>query len=214
VLDLLRHGAASSELPAVLIIGGGVIGARVGDLYPAEDIDVLPFDVHRSSAIRFVADAHRTPLADESAKGVLVHAVLEHVLQLVEQTHRVLQLPSVVYAETPFVQQVPEGPYDFPSPTDSRPAHLFRDSESLDSGPVAGQRTQLTWSIDYILRARFPSRLAGLVERLAASCLPHLYRYLNASYSVDGARYVYLLGHESNSRAPTPNMINYYEGTE
>jgi SAM-dependent methyltransferase len=217
MLDLLRHEAASSERPVVLVIGGGVIGAGVGDLYAAEDIDMLAFDVYRSPVTQFMADAHRIPLADQSIDGVLIQAVLEHVLEpqvVVEQIHRVLRLGGVVYAETPFLQQVHEGPYDFTRFTDSGHRYLFRDFERIDSGTVAGPGTQLTWSIDYFFRALFRSRMAGVVARLAVSWLAHLDRYLNARYSIDGASCVYFLGRKSNSRISTQDIIDYYQGTQ
>jgi ubiquinone/menaquinone biosynthesis C-methylase UbiE len=63
-----------------------------------------------------VADGHQLPIADGSVDGVWIQAVLEHVLDpsiVVQEIHRVLTPGGVVYAETPFMQPVHEGAYDF-----------------------------------------------------------------------------------------------------
>ena len=78
---------------------------------------LVAFDIYPSDSVQFVADAHRLPLPDDPRSStVVVQAVLEHVIdpsKVVEEIHRVLVEDGVVYAETPFMQQVHEGPYDF-----------------------------------------------------------------------------------------------------
>ena len=62
---------------------------------------------------QFVADAHRVPLATESVDALVIQAVLEHVLdpwRVAAEIHRVLRPGGLVYADTPFLQQVHEGP--------------------------------------------------------------------------------------------------------
>ena len=87
-------------------------------------IDLISFDVYASPATQFVGDGHSIPLADGSVDGVIVQAVLEHVLEptiVADEIHRVLRTGGIVYADTPFLQQVHEGAYDFTRFTDSRP---------------------------------------------------------------------------------------------
>jgi SAM-dependent methyltransferase len=206
-----------SKRPVVLVIGGGVVGSGIEELYVAADVDVLAFDIHWSPVVQFIADAHRIPLANESVDAVLVQALLEHVLEpqvVVEQIHRVLQPDGLVYADTPFLQQVHEGPYDFTRFTDSGHRYLFRDFECIDSGAVAGAGTQLAWSIDYFFRALFRSRMAGLGARLAFSWLAHLDRFLDPKYSIDGASSVYFLGRKSPSRLSPQDIIGCYQGAQ
>ena len=54
----------------------------------------------------------RSRLADASVDGVIVQAVLEHVLDprtVAAEVERVLRPRGMVYAETPLMQQVHEG---------------------------------------------------------------------------------------------------------
>ena len=61
-----------------------------------------------------IADAHYIPFRDGSFQGVLIQAVLEHVIEpekVVGEIHRVLAKDGVVYSEI-FMQQVHEGAFD------------------------------------------------------------------------------------------------------
>ena len=126
-------------------LGGG--GAEMNAvLYENEALDILAFDIYGSSMVQFIGDAHRIPLADQTVDAVWIQAVLEHVLnpaQVVDEIPRVLRADGLVYAETPFMQQVHEGPYDFTRFTDSGHRWLFRKFEMIDSGTVMGSGTQL-----------------------------------------------------------------------
>src|SRR4029079_11363432 len=100
--------------------------------------------------------------------AVLVQAVLEHVLdpaRVVGEIHRVLRPDGLVYAETPFLQQVHAGPYDFTRYTSSGHRYLFRSFEEIAAGPVAGPGTQLLWSVDHLMRGVIRSELAGKLAR-------------------------------------------------
>jgi SAM-dependent methyltransferase len=218
ILGLLRQGAAArSDRPTILVIGGGTIGSGVEDLYTAPDVDVLAFDIYSSETVQFLADAHRIPLADSSADAVVVQAVLEHVLEphvVAQEIHRVLRTGGLVYADTPFLQHVHEGPYDFIRFTDSGHRYLFRGFERIESGVIAGAATQLTWALDYFFRALFRSRAAGLVVRLSFSWLPRLDRFLDPRYSLDAASSVYFFGRRSEETMPPQGIVGYYQGAQ
>jgi SAM-dependent methyltransferase len=103
MLDLLRQNRVASERPVILVIGGGTVGGGLDDLYNAVDIDILAFDIYWSPFTQFMADAHRIPLADAAIDGVVIQAVLEHVLEpkiVVDQIHRVLKPDGLIYADT------------------------------------------------------------------------------------------------------------------
>ena len=74
------------------------------------------------------------------------------------EIHRVLKPGGLVYAETPFMQQVHEGAYDFTRFTESGHRYLFARFDLIDSGVTAGAGTQLLWSLDYFVRGLFRSR--------------------------------------------------------
>lgn len=63
--------------PALLVVGGGMVGAGLEELYQDQDVRIIAFDIYASCYVQFVADAHAIPLADASVDGVIVQAVLE-----------------------------------------------------------------------------------------------------------------------------------------
>ena len=76
-------------------------------------------------------------MADDSCDAVVVQAVLEHVLDpqvVVDEINRVLKPGGLVYAETPFMQQVHAGRYDFSRYSDAGHRWLFRQFEEVDRG--------------------------------------------------------------------------------
>ena len=134
-IELLLEG---SERPVVLVIGGGTIGLGADELYRNRSIELVGTDVYASPNTALVADAHKLPFEDGVFDGVWVQAVLEHVLEpatIVDEIHRVLRRGGLVYAETPFMQQVHERAYDFSRFTQSGHRWLFRRFSELSAGP-------------------------------------------------------------------------------
>ena len=128
--------------PRILVIGGGTVGDGLEGLYDDPTVDLISFDVYASAVTQFVGDGHSIPLAEGSVDGVIVQAVLEHVLEptiVANEIHRVLRIGGIVYADTPFLQQVHEGAYDFTRFTDSGHRFLFRRFERIDSGYGRGR---------------------------------------------------------------------------
>ncbi len=217
LLALLRETHATHGRPRILIIGGGALGNGVDNLYARDEVDLLSFDIYASPIVQFLADAHRIPLANRSVDAVIIQAVLEHVLEpgtVVDEIYRVLKTEGLVYAETPFLQQVHEGPYDFTRFTESGHRYLFRWFERIDSGILGGPGTQLAWSIDYFFRALFRSQRVGILARIAASWLFHIDRFLDPKYAIDGANGVYFLGRKATSPLPPQAMLSYYRGAQ
>jgi SAM-dependent methyltransferase len=217
MLGMLRERADPSGRPVVLVVGGGQVGSGVEVLYSTEDVDVLAFDIYWSPITQFIADAHRIPLANESVDGVLIQAVLEHVLEpwrVVQEIHRVLRRRGLVYADTPFLWYVHEGPYDFTRFTDSGHRYLFRNFERIDSGIVAGAGMQLALSVESFFRSLLRSRGAGAIARLAVWWLPRIDRFLDPRHSIDGASSVYFLGQKSETQLSPRDVIAYYQGAQ
>jgi SAM-dependent methyltransferase len=201
--------------PRVLVVGGGTVGDGLQSLYAGRDVDVISFDIYASAAVQFVGDAHSIPLAEGSVDGVVVQAVLEHVLEparVAAEIHRVLRPGGIVYADTPFLQQVHEGPYDFTRFTDSGHRFLFRGFERIDSGPVAGAGTALRWSVDHFVRALTRSVALGRVVSLCFFWLSHLDRYLDPRHSLDAASSVFFLGRKTDRPISGADIIDYYQG--
>ncbi len=203
--------------PRVLIIGGGSIGEGAGALYEDDRIDLIAFDIYASPHVQFIADAHRIPLADGSVHGVVVQAVLEHVLEpsvVVAEIHRVLGADGLVYADTPFMQQVHEGAYDFTRFTESGHRYLFRRFTEVERGVVAGLGTQLRWSLDYFTRGLLRSQVAGRLVRLAFLWLSWLDGLLATSATVDGASSVFFYGRRADTSITPMHAITGYRGAQ
>lgn len=209
-----------SELPAegmVLVVGGGTVGNGTERLYEDQQVKVIAFDIFRSRFVQFLADAHQIPLDDGSVDAVVVQAVLEHVLdpsQVVTEIHRVLRDGGKVYAETPFLQQVHAGPYDFVRFTGSGHRYLFRRFEELAAGPVGGPGTQFLWSIDHLVRGIARSELAGKLARALFFALRYLDRVVPEPYAIDDASAFYFLGRRSERELGPPDIIAYYRGAQ
>jgi SAM-dependent methyltransferase len=203
--------------PLVLVVGGGTIGNGAGTLYTDPRLRVLAFDIVPTDHVQLVADAHRIPLATGSVDAVVVQAVLEHVLdpwQVVAEIHRALRPNGVVYAETPFMQQVHAGQYDFTRFSDSGHRWLFRRFTELDRGVVAGPGTALTWSIDHFTRALFRSRTAGRIARVLCFWLRFADRVADPRAAADAASALYFLGRRSDRSLTPAEAIAGYTGAQ
>lgn len=206
-----------TQRPLVLVVGGGTVGQSAEPLYADPAIDVLGFDVYASAHTSCIADGHQIPLADGSVDAVLVQAVLEHVLEparVVAEIHRVLRADGLVYAETPFLQAVHEGPWDFTRFTESGHRWLFRAFERLDSGVVAGPGLVTSWALDHLVRGWTRSRLLGQAARLASSWLAAFDRFVPESLATDGASCVYFYGRRSEHTLTPHEIIAHYRGAQ
>ena len=209
-----RLGARASR-PRLLIVGGGTVGNGAESLYGDPAVDVMAFDLYASPHTQFVADAHSVPLPDASVDAVWVQAVLEHVLdpwRVVGEIHRVLSPDGLVYAETPFLQAVHEGAYDFTRFTESGHRWLFRRFEALDTGVVAGPFLSLAWSIDYAVGGLLHSRLAGRLARAPLFWLPWLDRWVPTHHAVAAASCVYFMGTRSDAELRPREIVEHYMG--
>lgn len=215
--EMCRRLKTTSERPCVLVVGGGAIGLGTEALYADPGIHVIAFDIYASAHTQFIADGHNIPLADASVDGVWIQAVLEHVLEpqkVVSEIHRVLRSGGLVYAVTPFMQQVHEGAYDFTRFTDSGHRWLFRRFARIDSGTQGGPGQALIWSVRYLISGLFRSRKAGLVAAVALFWLRFLDRLIPERYRVDGACGVWFMGVKSEQEVSAREAIAYYRGAQ
>jgi SAM-dependent methyltransferase len=217
VATMIKALYEAEQNPRVLIIGGGTIGTGMQPFYDDPNLRVIAFDIYASSNTQFIADGHRIPLATGSVDGVVIQAVLEHVLDpsaVVGEIHRVLKADGIVYAETPFMQPVHEGAYDFTRFSDSGHRHLFRDFDAIQSGALHGPADQLLRSIEYLVRSLARSRRAGQAAKLALFWLKYLDAVVPPAYAVDAASAVYLLGRKSDHTISGQDVVRYYQGAQ
>jgi SAM-dependent methyltransferase len=142
--------ATDAVKPRVLVVGGATVGQGAGWLVGDASWTTIAFDIYPTGGTSFVADAHRIPLADRSVDVVWVQAVLEHVYRpdvVVAEIRRVLKPAGLVYAETPFLQPVHEGAFDFTRFTVSGHTMLFGGFQPLMSGPIGGPGAMLNLAV-------------------------------------------------------------------
>ena len=203
-LDRLAPGAR------VLVVGGAAIGDGFNRLY-AGAYQVVGTDVYPSPNIALICDGHKLPFADASFDAVVIQAVLEHVVspdRVAAEVHRVLRRAGLVYAETPFMQQVHEGAYDFTRFTLSGHRWLFRGFEEIDAGSVLGPGTALLWSIAHYVRS------IGLGQR-AATVITALFFWVRklerpGRLALDSASGLYFIGAKSEVTLHANQLPAYY----
>jgi SAM-dependent methyltransferase len=200
--------------PIVVMVGGATRGLGSDRLWTDPQIELISFDIYDSPNVNFLADAHDMPLPDGSVDGVWIQAVLEHVLepaQVVSEIHRVLGPEGLVYAETPFMQQVHEFQYDFFRASHSAHRWLFRGFDEVKSGPVGGAGTVLNWSIKYLVWCLTGSRTASRVTSLCFAWLRLLDGLGSRRRRLDSACGLYFLGRRSEAALAPRGMVAYYD---
>ena len=213
-IALLREKCGERR-PLVLVIGGGTIGDGAETLYASEDISLIAFDIYASPNTAFVADAHAIPFQNSSLDGVWIQAVLEHVLEpskVVDEIHRVLSSGGLVYAETPFLQPVHEGAYDFTRFTESGHRFLFGKFDLISSDIVSGPGTVLYLAMRYCAAAMFRNRRLGTIAALPFFWLRYLDRFADSRHARDAASGVFFLGRRSDRRISPAEAISFYRG--
>ena len=185
VLAKLLLQDSEGRRPKVLVIGGSRVGQGMDDFVADPRLQLLESDVSFGVRTSLICDAHRLPLADDSVDAVVIQAVLQALVDpeaCVRQIHRVLAPRGLVYAETPFMQQVFGARYDFTRFTHLGHRRLFRDFEEVGSGAVCGPGMALAWSYQYFLLSFFKTpALRTLVKgfaRLTAFWVKYIDRVL------------------------------------
>jgi SAM-dependent methyltransferase len=218
--DRYRRFIAELGAGRVLVVGGGMLGMGSGELLGTPSIELIETDIYIGPRTRIVCDAHQLPFADDTFDGVIIQAVLEHVLdpaQVVSEIRRVLRKGGVVYAETPFMQQVHEGAYDFTRWTEVGHRRLFRDFTAIETGVTAGPAVVLLWSIAYFARALGRTRSTQIVlEQLSLALfgwLKHFDRRLVVRpTATDSASGVYFLGRLAEKPVSDHEVVGTYSG--
>jgi SAM-dependent methyltransferase len=212
--------AAKGRATRVLVLGGRILGDGLSTIIGTPGIQFLETDVGFGPRTRLVCDAHEIPFPDETFDGVIIQAVLEHVVdpyRCVEEVHRVLRDGGIVYAETPFMQQVHSGRYDFTRFTDLGHRRLFRRFEETSRGPGGGPGSALAWSYSYFLLSFPRSRPLRIAMRVFAALTAFWLKYfdrllLQRPGAQDAAWGFYFLGRKSARVLSDRELIGLYRG--
>ena len=218
-LELVKK---QSESPKILIVGGGIVGDGMEDIFSSPSVEIISSDVSFGPCTGLICDAHDIPFEDNSFDGVIVQAVLEHVVdpnRCVEEIHRILKENGVVYAETPFMQQVHMGRYDFTRFTHLGHRRLFRKFEEVSSGPVCGPGMALAWSYQYFLlsfvKTQSAKNFIKAFTRLTSFWLKYFdYFLIDKPGTFDAASGYYFIGTKSDRVLSDRDLIKLYRGIQ
>jgi len=126
-------------------------------------IEFVETDVSFGTRTALICDANDLPFVGETFDAVIAQAMLEYVVdpyRCVDEIVRVLKPNGLVCAETPFMQQVHGGRYDFTRFTYLGHRRLIRHFDEVASGAVCGPAMAVAWSIQYFLHSFVTSRVA------------------------------------------------------
>jgi SAM-dependent methyltransferase len=198
------------------------VGKGMEAILSIPSIEIIESDVSFGPRTALICDAHDIPFDDNSFDGVIVQAVLEHVLdpnRCVEEIHRVLKENGAVYAETPFMQQVHMGRYDFTRFTHLGHRRLFRKFEEVSSGPVCGPGMALSWSYEYFflsfVKTKGAKDLVKGFTRLTSFWLKYFdYFLIDKPGTFDAASGYYFIGTKSDSILSDRELLKLYKGIQ
>jgi SAM-dependent methyltransferase len=216
----LRQLLDKIGLCSVLVIGCGRRRDKTAPHFlPHECIFT---DVDPSADVDIFCDGHDLPFQDQTFDAVIIHAVLEHVLdpvRVVSEIHRVLKPEGLVYSAVPFMQQVHEQAYDFTRYTLSGHRRLFRYFNELRSGMVAGPGTALAWALEFFALSfcsRKYTRWAAIAcIRIGFFWLKYCdYLCVHRPEAMDAASGTYFIGTKKEEATPDIDFIRSYIGTK
>ena len=203
--------------PRCLIIGSAEMGRGTESLF-SSNLEIIGTDVYLSKSVDIISDAHYLPFNDGEFQGVWIQAVLEHVVDpqtVVKEIHRVLGKNGIVYSETPFMQQVHEGAYDFTRYTVLGHRYLFKNFSTISLGGDKGAGVVMTWSLKYFLWALFRNKkIASLLSIPFAVIFRILEKLCNKRSLFDLSSGVYFLGKKSNETLLHRELIGIYDGMQ
>jgi SAM-dependent methyltransferase len=209
--------------PHILIIGGSIDGKGIHALknhLPADAV-LVESDVAHGPNTNIIIDAHQIPFQDQCFDLVIAQAVLEHVLDpflCVKEIHRVLKPGGMVYAETPFMQQVHGGKYDFHRFTHLGHRRLFRQFSEEKSGLIAGAGSMMAWSLLYFITSFSPNKKVDKALSYIGSFASFWLKYAdyllnNNKGSYDAACGLFFLGKkEPGYVLPDQELLSSYRG--
>jgi SAM-dependent methyltransferase len=215
VLRALARALHGTDDPArVLVVGAGRQRDDVAAALGGRRHALVCVDVNPAADVDVVCDAHDLPFFEGSFDAVVITAVLEHVVdpaRVVAELRRVLEPGGLVYAETPFLQRVHEGAYDFTRFSLSGHRLLFRDFDELEAGLTAGPATALAWSLESLLLTVFGRGLVSRgVARLGCFWIKYLDHLLaGRPGALDAASCTYFFGRAAAGRAVAEIVDGY-----
>ena len=204
-------------IPKILIIGAGISGQGIDAILSNKNFIVIESDIAFGPRTSIIADGHCLPFIDGVFDAVICQAVLEHVVDpmlCIAEMYRVLGPDGLIYSETPFMQQVHGGRYDFTRFTYRGHRGVFGNFEEIDSGMTAGPAMAFAWSWVYLLQSFAFGELSKLFLKLIGTLTVFPLKYLDyllikLPNSRDAASGFYFLGKKSSKKLSIKEIIDY-----
>lgn len=209
--DAIRQVLSDCPQARILVIGAGDTSFAGQVVYT---------DVAFGQHVDCIADAHDLPFLDQSFDACIACAVLEHVVdpqRCVAEIERVLVKGGWVFAETPFMQPVHMGAYDFTRFTRLGHRRLFRRFTEIRSGMAGGPGVSSAQILRYAMVSitdrpalRPWLKLLGLVGSFPLRWLDFMTRRNDAAF--DSASGFYFFGRLSDQPLSDRELIAQYRG--
>jgi SAM-dependent methyltransferase len=204
----------------ILVIGGSIKGLGMDEFYSNDLFEIIGSDVSFGPYTKVISDAHDIPFDDETFDCVIAQVVLEHVLdphRCVNEIFRVLKPSGIIYAETPFIQQVHMRQYDFTRYTHLGHRRLFRNFEEIKSGPTGGPGMALAWSYTWFLRSFATKPVPVYLLTFFAYITSFFFKYfdyilIDKPGSYDAASQFFFMGKKSNSVLSDKELVTQFRG--
>lgn len=217
LVELLK---STEKRKRVLVVGGSILGNGMEALVNEKSFEIIETDVSFGPRTSVICDGHDLPFQNGSFDCVIIQAVLEHVIdpyRCVEEIFRVLKKDGLVYAETPFMQQVHNGKYDFTRFTHLGHRRLFRRFSEIKSCVVGGPGMALAWAYQYFLVSFFTSRLLRYLlitfARFTSFPLKYFDYYLaDRPGGYDAASGFCFMGRKSSKVLNDKELLKSYKG--
>ena len=137
--------------------------------------------------------------------------------QCTKEAYRVLKPNGLIYAETPFMQQVHMGKYDFHRFTHLGHRRLFREFSEIESGAVCGPGMALAWAYSYFIFSFFKSKKMRKLLIPFTNLTSFFWKYfdyilINKPGTLDAASGFYFLGRKSDTTISDIELLNEYRG--
>jgi len=222
--SMIAHLASAlrgeSPAPRVLVIGGATLGVGMGALTSDPAFQLAESDIAIGPRTNVVLDAGDIPFEDGTFDAVVAQAVFEYFpdpFRVASEIHRVLRPRGWVYAESPFMQQVHGGPYDFFRFSHVGHRRVFRMFEEERSGVACGPGMALAWSYRYLLRSLGQAKVyraaASHFSNLTSAWLTRIDGHVaDSPGAYDAASAFYFLGRRSEKAIPDREIIGVYRG--
>jgi SAM-dependent methyltransferase len=201
--------------PKILIIGSGEVGNSSSIISDNENLNIYGIDVYNSESVDIICDAHYLPFCNEIFDGVIIQAVLEHVVDpavVISEIHRILKDSGTVYSEVPFMQYIHEGAYDFSRYTVSGHRYLFKYFTAIDCGPLNGIETSLAWSIRQALFSIFGKRRIISIISVPIFIVINMLKFIESKNTrYDSCSGTYFLGNKSKKAIKQKELLSFYK---